>query len=160
MTDVCCLFLGPADVKGKKKTEVLPSKRAQQEMIYFVFILLGYLFYIWTTDVKYWLLGRIMGKKRWTIRFVVIPNSFCSSWWWSLEAWKRSSYFYSPARSCECECVSVILSRVSAAPGGSWPWRAACPLPFCVLAENGQTSCSSTTRRTSPSSEDQDQTTT
>lgn len=51
------------------------------------------------------------------------------------------------------------VSRISAAPSGSWPWRAACHLPSCGSVENGPTSCSSTTRRTSPSSEGPDRTT-
>lgn len=70
-----------------------------------------------------------------------------------MKRWKRMK---SDADIFLRHCFSCAL----AAPSGSWPWRAACRLPSCVSAVNGATSCSSTIRRTSQSSEDPDPITT
>lgn len=77
-------------------------------------------------------------------------------------------FFYPPTRGRSCLTDALVrvlswpvfpVSRISAAPSGSWPWRAACHRPSCGSVENGPTSCSLTTRRTSPSSEGPDRTT-
>ena len=72
----------------------------------------------------------------------------------------KKQHFDNTQLSASMSDVTVLVPCVSAAPSGSWPWRAACLQPSCVSAGSGPTSCSSTTRRTWPSSEGRGRTTT
>lgn len=73
--------------------------------------------------------------------FRIVSDLFVVSEKWSKKILKKMFEFVRQSFCCAL-----------AAPGAWWPWRGACPPLSFVLVANERTSCSSTTRRTWPSS--------